>query len=298
MCRQSATVCLTKSPSPRQRELSGVAARLATLSDPRDRRGRRHSLVSVLLTAACAVLAGARVEGAGARVEGAVAHWEGPPAVRDRLEAIGQSSCSLVVFLEHVPHTLAGWLADHRETAMPEGEDSSPFRWVEEALMDGADFMSSRGLVHFDSHFANILTDGRQLYFADFGRALSSRFDLTADESDFFRGPPRVRPLPTTARSCPASTPAWRVADCCPPSTWPTPATPPCPTWNKPAVNTRSPSPGRSAATPPANTAGTRASPGTTSTSTTTVSRSPAPRDRSARAGTAPTRHPRPPRPR
>ncbi|MFJ9148369.1 transposase family protein [Streptomyces sp. NPDC102270] len=57
MCRQSATVCLTKSPSPRQRELPGVAERLATLPDPRDRRGRRHSLVSVLLTA---VLSGAR----------------------------------------------------------------------------------------------------------------------------------------------------------------------------------------------------------------------------------------------
>jgi len=60
MCRRSATVCLTKSPLPRQRELPDIAERLATLSDPRDRRGRRHSLVSVLLTAACAVLAGAR----------------------------------------------------------------------------------------------------------------------------------------------------------------------------------------------------------------------------------------------
>ncbi|MFD4034454.1 transposase family protein [Streptomyces sp. NPDC058637] len=34
--------------------------RLTALPDPRDRRGRRHSLVSVLLTASCAVLAGAR----------------------------------------------------------------------------------------------------------------------------------------------------------------------------------------------------------------------------------------------
>jgi hypothetical protein len=34
--------------------------RLALLPDPRDRRGRRHPLVSVLLVAASAVLAGAR----------------------------------------------------------------------------------------------------------------------------------------------------------------------------------------------------------------------------------------------
>ncbi|MEV6054291.1 ISAs1 family transposase [Streptomyces sp. NPDC052107] len=60
MCRQSATVCLTKSPSLRQRELPDVAERLATLFDPRDRRGRRHCLVTVQLTAACSELAGAR----------------------------------------------------------------------------------------------------------------------------------------------------------------------------------------------------------------------------------------------
>ncbi|WP_030187609.1 hypothetical protein [Streptomyces sp. NRRL S-813] len=118
-------------------------------------------------------------------LEGAVAYWEGSPAVRDRLEAIGQSSHSLVVFLEHVPHTLAGWLAAQRNTAVLEGGDGSPFRWVEEALTSGAAFMSSRGLVHFDAHFDNILTDGRQLYFADFGLALSSRFDLSADEANF-----------------------------------------------------------------------------------------------------------------
>ncbi|MET9603249.1 transposase family protein [Streptomyces sp. NPDC006459] len=37
-----------------------MEVRLRALPDPRDRRGRRHALVSVLLTAACAVLADAR----------------------------------------------------------------------------------------------------------------------------------------------------------------------------------------------------------------------------------------------
>ncbi|MEV7144789.1 ISAs1 family transposase [Streptomyces tauricus] len=40
--------------------MSGIAERLAVLRDPRHRRGRRHSLVAVVLTACCAVLAGAR----------------------------------------------------------------------------------------------------------------------------------------------------------------------------------------------------------------------------------------------
>ncbi|MFJ3951038.1 protein kinase family protein [Streptomyces libani] len=118
-------------------------------------------------------------------LEGAVAHWEGSPAVRDRLEAIGRSSSSLVLFLEHVPHTLAGWLADHRNADVTESGDGSPYPWVAEALARGTAFLRSRGLVHFDAHFANILTDGRRLYFADFGLALSSRFDLSADETEF-----------------------------------------------------------------------------------------------------------------
>ncbi|MFF6807801.1 protein kinase family protein [Streptomyces sp. NPDC012616] len=118
-------------------------------------------------------------------VEGAVAHWEGSSAVRRRLEAIGRSSFSLVLFLEHVPLTLAEWLGDNRDTATPEAGGESPCQWVEKALLRGTEFMSARGLVHFDAHFANLLTDGRRVYFADFGLALSRDFELSAEERDF-----------------------------------------------------------------------------------------------------------------
>ncbi|GAA5005383.1 protein kinase family protein [Actinopolymorpha pittospori] len=117
-------------------------------------------------------------------VDGAVAHWDGSSAVRHRLEAIGRSSSSLMLFLEHVPQTLAAWLDDHRD-AVSESGDGSPYTWVEEALARGTAFMSARGLVHFDAHFSNVLTDGQLLYFADFGLALSSGFELAADEAEF-----------------------------------------------------------------------------------------------------------------
>ncbi|WP_320783583.1 protein kinase family protein [Streptomyces sp. CRN 30] len=117
-------------------------------------------------------------------IDGAVSHWEGSPAVRERLEAIGRSSSSLVLFLEHVPQTLGDWLHDHRAAA-PERGGSSPYQWVDEALSRGTAFMSSHGLVHFDAHFANVLTDGRRLYFADFGLALSSGFELSTVEAEF-----------------------------------------------------------------------------------------------------------------
>ncbi|WP_240676937.1 ISAs1 family transposase [Actinacidiphila soli] len=58
MCRQSATVCLIKSPTERSAET--LMERLVALPDPRHRRGKRHPLLSVLLVAASAVIAGAR----------------------------------------------------------------------------------------------------------------------------------------------------------------------------------------------------------------------------------------------
>ncbi|MEU1455337.1 protein kinase family protein [Streptomyces avermitilis] len=123
------------------------------------------------------------VDGLGG-IDGAVAHWEGSSAVRERLEAIGRSTFSLVVFLEHVPQTLAAWLSD-QSGAASEDEDGPTYAWAEEALTRGAAFMSSRGLVHFDAHFHNVLTDGRLIYFADFGLALSSGFELSPDEAEF-----------------------------------------------------------------------------------------------------------------
>jgi hypothetical protein len=72
-----------------------------------------------------------------------VRHWEGSGAVRGRLEAIGRSTLSLVLFLEHIPHRLSAWLAD--------GRDVARHAWAERQLNRGADLMSSQGLVHFDA---------------------------------------------------------------------------------------------------------------------------------------------------
>lgn len=118
-------------------------------------------------------------------IDGAVTHWDASPAVRRRLEAISQSSSSLVLFLEYLPQTLASWLKDQRRAATAANSDGSLYSWVDAALARGTAFMSARGLVHFDAHFDNILTDGHRIYFADFGLALHSGFELSADETDF-----------------------------------------------------------------------------------------------------------------
>ncbi|MEU3405286.1 protein kinase family protein [Streptomyces sp. NPDC006670] len=119
-----------------------------------------------------------------ADVERVVAYWGGRPEVGRRIEALRRSSASLVLFLEYIPRTLDEWLTERLRA----GEESADraCSLVEAELEAGTSFMNARGLLHFDAHFHNILTDGRRLYFADYGLALSSRFDLPPSESAFF----------------------------------------------------------------------------------------------------------------
>lgn len=119
-----------------------------------------------------------------ADVERAVAYWGGGSQVRRRIVALQQSSASVALFLEYIPQNLHQWL----DTQVEAGNETAnrACAMVERELAAGTSFMNSRGLLHFDAHFENILTDGRRLYFADYGLAISSGFELPQDEADFF----------------------------------------------------------------------------------------------------------------
>ncbi|MEU8788285.1 phosphotransferase [Streptomyces sp. NPDC048643] len=118
-----------------------------------------------------------------ADVERAVAYWGDAPQVRRRIHALQQSSASVALFLEYIPQNLHQWLGDQVEAGDEATDRASTM--VERELEAGASFMRSRGLLHFDAHFENILTDGRRLYFADYGLAVSSDFDLSPEEIEF-----------------------------------------------------------------------------------------------------------------
>lgn len=119
-----------------------------------------------------------------ADVERAVAYWGGGSQVRRRIRALQQSSASVALFLEYIPQNLHQWLGTQVEAG--DQAASRACVMVERELAAGTSFMNSRGLLHFDAHFENILTDGRRLYFADYGLAISSGFELSQDEADFF----------------------------------------------------------------------------------------------------------------
>ncbi|MDT0398305.1 protein kinase family protein [Streptomyces edwardsiae] len=127
--------------------------------------------------------AGRPLPGELADVERAVAYWGGGAGVRRRVEALRDSSASLTLFLEYLPHNLHEWLNTQVEAGGEAAERACAM--VESELDAGLSFMNARGLVHFDAHFQNILTDGRRLFLTDFGLATSSRFELAQDEREF-----------------------------------------------------------------------------------------------------------------
>jgi hypothetical protein len=118
-----------------------------------------------------------------AEIDRVVAYWDGSVALRRRLDALAQASASVVLFLEYVPQSLDAWLSGQ----LASGADAvtAACAMVQRCLRADIAFMNANGLLHFDAHFRNILTDGNRLYFADLGLATSPRFDLSTEERDF-----------------------------------------------------------------------------------------------------------------
>ena len=114
---------------------------------------------------------------------GAVEYWDGSSAVGLRLEAADKASADVVVFMEHLPQTLNKWL----RVEGSKGNLTDPaITKIERELNMVAAFMKSRGFLHFDAHFHNILASNNHVYFADFGLAMSQKFDLLPEERAFF----------------------------------------------------------------------------------------------------------------
>jgi len=56
---------------------------------------------------------------------------------------------------------------------------------VEAELSETAAFLRDRGLIHFDAHYGNVVTDGRGFHLTDFGLTAGEGFDLSPAERDF-----------------------------------------------------------------------------------------------------------------
>lgn len=103
--------------------------------------------------------------------------WGNNENVRRYVQDKARSNYELILFMEYIPLILEAWLHSNPNTLQKFLND----------LCTTIDFLRANGIIHFDAHFRNILTDGQQIYLADFGLALDKSFTLTKDEVTFFK---------------------------------------------------------------------------------------------------------------
>ena len=112
----------------------------------------------------------------GRRADVDVEHWGNNASVRNYVLDRAIANYELVLFLEYIPHILETWLLLNPNKLHKPLQD----------LCTTIDFLRTKGIIHFDAHFRNILTDGQQTYLTDFGLVLDKSFMLTKDEESFF----------------------------------------------------------------------------------------------------------------
>ena len=82
----------------------------------------------------------------------------------------------VVLFLECIPYSLEDWL----------GKNMNQLGGIVSEMRGTITFLRKNGIIHFDAHFGNILTDGEKPYLTDFGLVLDRRFELIDAERQFF----------------------------------------------------------------------------------------------------------------
>jgi hypothetical protein len=114
-----------------------------------------------------------------------IEYWEDSSAIGERIRANHNAKAFVALFIEYIPDTLNTWLT--KQLLKGDSSIDKAIEMVECNLKNTVAFINAKGMLHFDAHFHNILTDGDQLYFSDFGLATSSRFALSKEELQFFQ---------------------------------------------------------------------------------------------------------------
>ncbi len=104
-----------------------------------------------------------------------VRYWNSSKGVARYMTERTNGQYAAAIFLEWLPRSVWDWLAE---------SPNDTERAVRE-LCNTVSFLREHGIVHFDAHFNNAMTDGERFYLGDFGLLLDPRFDLTMRERAF-----------------------------------------------------------------------------------------------------------------
>jgi len=104
-----------------------------------------------------------------------VRFWNGSRSIRNFMRERATPRHQLVLFMEHLP-PFENFIVEHPEKLLS---------MLGKAIRT-VDYLAGNGVIHFDAHTANWLTDGKDVFLTDFGLVLDEEFDLTAREREFF----------------------------------------------------------------------------------------------------------------
>lgn len=105
-----------------------------------------------------------------------IERWNSSEAVGRFVQARIDASHQVVLFLEYIPYPLDPWFLKN-----PQG-----LEMILENTRVATAFLRSKGVLHFDANFDNVLTDGERLYLTDFGLTIDRNFELSEAELEFF----------------------------------------------------------------------------------------------------------------
>ncbi len=105
-----------------------------------------------------------------------VAYWNNSKGVERFMLDRAKSQKHLLVFIEHLA-PLSEWMQKNPTKLLA---------MLPKALKT-IDFLKENGIIHFDAHIYNWLTDGKSVFLTDFGLLLDREFELTHTEQQFFK---------------------------------------------------------------------------------------------------------------
>ena len=111
------------------------------------------------------------------RHKGYVRYWNNNKQVGQYRVDRTKAKYEVMMFFEHIPYELWRWFGKHMDQV----------DMVVGGMQKAISHLIKNDVIHFDCHWGNIMTDGEQVYLADFGLVLEKRFGLNKREQDFFK---------------------------------------------------------------------------------------------------------------
>jgi serine/threonine protein kinase len=108
-----------------------------------------------------------------------VKYWNSSKSVDRYIRARNDSAYELLLFIEYFPHVLGfgKWFS----------KNTDRIDEISETCFETIAFLKSKGIIHMDMQFHNIVTDDEDFYFTDFGLALDRNACSSTKEKEFFK---------------------------------------------------------------------------------------------------------------